>query len=102
MGMNIKPGGGAAWQFDNDGDQVVGKIVSLVEQQQTHPPNTPLAGKPKTFDNGDPMMQYRVTLQTEYRNHEGLDTSAAGIMRDTGQRDVYLRGSQKPYADGSI
>jgi hypothetical protein len=81
-------GGGNAFAFDNVGDSVTGKVLSLEEQQQTDMDS----GKPAFWDNGAPKIMYRVEMQTELRKDE----------TDDGKRSVYLRGSRKPESKSSL
>lgn len=87
-GWKIGGEGGRSFPFDNPGDFVRGKVLDLVEVQQTDPKD----GAPQFWDNGDKKMQYRVTLQTELRDPQNPE--------DDGKRDIYLRGSRKPDEDG--
>lgn len=73
-------GGAKSAKFENVGDAVLGTIVAAKTAQQTD-----LSGVPKTWDNGDPMMQLVITLQTETR--EDGD--------DDGKRNLYVKGSKK-------
>ncbi|MEO6627899.1 MAG: hypothetical protein ABIP03_04955 [Aquihabitans sp.] len=73
-------GGARSAKFETPGDKITGKVVSAEVAQQTDiSDNTP-----KTWDNGDPMMQLIVTLQTDL--DEGDD--------DDGKRRLYLKGSK--------
>jgi hypothetical protein len=85
---NLAGQGGNSFPFDNIGDYVTGYVMDLAEVQQTDPKD----GEPQTWPNGDPKMQYRLSLQTELR-----DPTKPG---DNGMREVYLRGSRKPDTDG--
>lgn len=89
MGFDIG-GGGNAFPFDNIGDTVTGKILTLEEVQQTDMDT----GEPAFWNDNpaQPKMMYRVTLQTEIRD----DPS------DDGKRSVYLRGSRKPESQSSL
>lgn len=71
-------GGAKAFPFDNVGDTVAGRIVSMEKRQQTDMQT----GKPAVWDDGNPKMMLMVTLQTEL--HESDE--------DDGMRSVYLRG----------
>ena len=76
-------GGGGSAKFENVGDTVSGTITATEVKQQTDlKDNTP-----KTWDNGDPVMQLVVTLQTDQRDPENDD--------DEGIRNVYVKGSKK-------
>lgn len=73
-------GGTTSAKFEAIGDKVSGEILSVETKQQTD-----LDGNPKTWDNGDPMWQVVVVLQTDERNDD----------EDDGRRAVYLKGSSK-------
>lgn len=75
-------GGGRSAKFDSVGAVVSGIIIETprLTQQTEYGTN-----KPKVWDNGDPMMQLVVTVQTELR--EETD--------DDGLRNFYLRGGSK-------
>lgn len=75
------------------GAYVQGTVLDMKEVQKSEYVEGGGAGKPEFWDNGDPKMQYRVTLQTELRD----PTNPA----DTGQRDVYLDGRRKANDDGT-
>lgn len=79
--------GSPSAKFDNIGDAVRGEILAVETKQQTD-----LDGKPKFWDDGNPMWQVVVTLQTDERDPE--------IGDDEGKRNVYLKGSNK-YASTS-
>ena len=74
-------GGGASAKFETLGDTITGVIEHLEVNQQTDIKD----GSPKTWDNGDPIMQLVVTLQTSLREDED----------DDGKRKVYVKGSKK-------
>lgn len=74
-------GGGKSATLAAVGDQVVGQITDLRTTQQTDF----LTKVPKTWDNGDPMWQVVVSLQTDQRED----------ANDDGIRNVYLKGSGK-------
>ena len=86
--IDLNAGGSASFSFDTPGDSVTGRVVNLEELQQTDLQT----GQPKTFDNGQPMMMYRVELQTQQRDDAD----------DDGVRSVYLKGSKKPEAQSSL
>lgn len=79
-------GGGKAFPFDNMGDTVRGVITSMTKRQQ----NDLNTGKPKFWDNGDPVMMLVITLETDLREDE----------EDDGMRNVYLRGGKFDIAEG--
>lgn len=72
---------GRSAKFEKHGDQVVGKIISVQFQQQTDY----VSKKPKFYDDGNPMMQRVITLQTDERDDED----------DDGVRKVYSRGQME-------
>lgn len=86
--IDLASGGSASFPFQNIGDSVTGKILNLEELQQTDLQT----GEVKTFTNGQPMMMYRVELQTNLRDGE----------MDDGVRSVYLKGSKKPESQSSL
>lgn len=101
-----------SYQFNIPGDSVTGRIVKIEKQQQTDMDK----GTPKVFPNGQPMMMWAVTLQTELRNGEGLRDFDPREETDDGLRTVYLKwkseeavklairasGAQKPEIDGIL
>lgn len=88
--FNLGGDTGNSFRFETPGDQITGKIIDLVELQQTDLKT----GEPKTFENGQPMMMYRVDLQTELRD--------PADQIDTGARSVYLKGSKKAESQSSL
>lgn len=46
-------------KFTSIGDSYAGRIISMVERQQTD-----LQGRPSTFPSGDPMMVWVITIET--------------------------------------
>ena len=75
-------GGGKSAKFETIGDTVTGTIVATPELRQ----QTDLAsGKPKTWDNGDPVMQLVIKLQTTGRED----------AEDDGVRNLYVSGGFK-------
>ena len=81
--MTLLLGGGTtSAKFENVGDTVSGEILSVETKQQTD-----LDGNLKTWDNGDPMWQVVVVLQTDERDPDNAE--------DDGRRAVYLKGSSK-------
>lgn len=82
--MSLLMGGGTpSAKFENVGDKVSGEILNVETKQQTDPKD----GSLKTWDNGDPMWQIVVTLQTDQRDPE--------IDDDDGRRAIYVKGSMK-------
>ncbi len=75
----LNQSGAPSVKFPTVGDKVKGTIVAAKKSQQTTPD-----GELKTFDNGDPMWQVVITLQTEE-----LDPS---ITDDTGERRLFAKG----------
>lgn len=74
MGSGIPAG-----KFDSHGDVISGTITMAPEVKQQTDMDT---GEPKTWNNGDPMMQLIVTVQT------GLGTGPD----DNGERRIYVKG----------
>lgn len=91
--IDLGGSGGSAFSWGAQGTQpgtrIAGKVLGLAEVQSTdfH------TGKPETWDNGDPKMQYRVTMQTNLRDPAN--------PTDQGVRDVYLDGSRKVRDNGT-
>jgi diaminopimelate epimerase len=75
-----------AFPFDNVGDTVSGVIIEMKKTQQTDMDT----GKPTFWDNGDPKMMLRITLQTDLQTDDD----------DEGVRSVYLRGGNYTAASG--
>ena len=71
-------GGAKAFPFENMGDKVTGEIKEMKKQQQTDM----TTGEPAFWNNGDPKMMLRITLQTDLSEADD----------DEGLRAVYLRG----------
>jgi hypothetical protein len=81
----LMAGGSKSAKFETVGDTIRGEIVQAEVRQQTDP-----EGTPKTWSNGDPVMQLVITLQTEDR--EGDD--------DDGERRIYAKGGNYEAASG--
>lgn len=75
-------GGGKSAKFEAVGDTVTGVICAPPELRQQTDIKT---GVPKTWDNGDPVMQLVVKLQTDQRDD----------AEDDGVRNVYVSGGFK-------
>lgn len=75
-----------AFPFDHVGDTVMGVIIEMKKTQQTDMES----GKPVYWDNGDPKMMLRITLQTDLQDDDD----------DEGVRSVYLRGGNYTAATG--
>lgn len=92
MSYDIGGNSGRYFSFGDRGTQpgawIAGHVVDMKEVQATNYQTK----QPEFWDNGDPKMQYRVTLQTDLR--DPADQS------DTGLRDVYLDGRRRPNDDG--
>lgn len=86
-------GGGQSFSFGPQGAQpgayVQGTILDMKEVQSTSYDKN----EPEFWPNGDPKMQYRVTLQTELRDPANPS--------DDGRRDVYLDGRRRPNENGT-
>ena len=76
-------GGIPSAKFDQVGDVVRGRIKSLEKKQQTEFGT----GTPLTFDNGDPMWQVVVTLETDDRDPDRDD--------DDGLRNLYVKAQMR-------
>lgn len=77
-------GGVPSFKFETVGQVAKGPILELGMQQQ----RDFATGKPKYWDDGNPMMQLRVVIATDERDPE--------ITDDTGERALYIKGeSQK-------
>ena len=70
--------------FQNAGDSVVGIIARQPEVQQQRDFET---GELKVWQDGNPMMQLRVVLQTDQRDPDDPE--------DSGERAVYIRGNMQ-------
>lgn len=79
-------GGAKSAKFDDVGDKVTGVILTAEVAQQTDPET----GTPKTWNDGRPVMQLVITLQTDER--DGDD--------DDGQRRLYAKGGNYEVASG--
>lgn len=75
-------------KFENVGDKISGTITAAEVTQQTSIDD----GTPKTFDNGDPMMQLVVTIVTDLREDDD----------DEGTRKLYLKGSKPTTSLGAV
>jgi len=71
-------------KFDTIGKTVAGRITEQPEVRQQTDFDT---GGPKTWDNGDPMMQLVVTLATDERDPD--------IEDDDGTRRLYVKGNMQ-------
>jgi hypothetical protein len=77
-------GGGASAKFTNLGDNVTGTITVTPQLRQQTEYKTK---KPKFWDDGQPMMQVVVTLQTSLRD--------PSVENDDGTRNVYIKGDMQ-------
>ena len=66
-------------KFPRHGAKCEGEVLSMEKTQQTD-----IDGKPRTFDDGNPMWQIVITLQTTDRD--------ATIEADTGARRLFAKG----------
>lgn len=84
---------GSSFSFGPQGAQpgasITGTILEMAEVQRTNYDTK----KPEFWDNGDPKMQYRVTLQTSLRDPAN--------QYDDGKRDLYLDGRRKANDNGT-
>lgn len=85
--------GGNSFSFGPQGAQpgasITGTVVDMKEVQRIGFDSK----KPEFWDNGDPKMQFRVTLQTTLRDQN--------IPNDDGKRDLYLDGRKRVNDDGT-
>jgi hypothetical protein len=79
----LSGGGAASAKFPTPGTTVKGTIESAVVQQQTDF----ATGSPKTWDDGNPMLQLVVTLATDERDDS--------IDNDDGTRRVFIKGQMR-------
>lgn len=93
MSFDLGGEGGRSFSFGPVGAQpgahVSGTVLDMTEVQATNYETK----APEHWPNGDPKMQYRVTLQTDLR--DPLDPT------DDGKRDLYLDGRRRPNDNGS-
>ena len=86
-------GGNTGFSFGPQGSQpgasITGTVVDMKEVQKTNFDTR----QPEFWDNGDPKMQIRLTLQTQLRDPSNPN--------DNGVRDVYLDGKKKPHDNGA-
>lgn len=75
----LAPSGIPSAKFAAHGDSVEGAVKSAEKKQQTD-----IDGNLKTWDNGDPMWQVVITLQTDERD--------ADIEDDDGRRRLFAKG----------
>lgn len=75
--------GGKTAKFPTVNTTVKGKVVAAKSQQATEYGT----GKPKTYDNGDPVMEVVITLQTDERDPDDAT--------DDGRRTLYASGRMK-------
>jgi hypothetical protein len=73
-----------AIKFDTVGKTAAGRITETPELRQQTDFDT---GAPKTWDNGDPMMQLVVTIATDERDPD--------ITDDDGTRRLYVKGNMQ-------
>lgn len=84
----LMAGGAKSAKFEAAGDAIKGIVEAADVTQQTDL----TTGVPKTWDNGDPMMQLVVTIQTDL--DDGDD--------DDGKRKLYLKGSKADSSLGAV
>lgn len=78
----LMAGGVPACKFPTIGTTAKGTIVASQVTQQTD-----IKGTPKTFDDGNPMQQVVITLQTDLRD--------PAINDDQGLRKLYVKGQMQ-------
>lgn len=84
-------GGVPSASFLRIGDSVTGTITETPTLQQQRDFTT---GEPKVWDDGNPMMQLVVTLQTDQIDHQ--------IEDDDGRRRVYLKNNSKKAVSDAV
>lgn len=77
---DLLEGGGTSFKFQTVGDIAKGAVVSATAVQQ----KDFTTGKPKFWDDGNPMMQLVITLQTDERD--------ADDATDDGTRRIFAKG----------
>jgi hypothetical protein len=91
--FELGSGAGTNFSFGPQGAQpgasITGTVVDMKEVQR----NNFETNKPEFWDNGDPKMQFRVTLQTQLRDPDKPN--------DDGKRELYLDGRKKPNDNGT-
>ncbi|KAB8196229.1 hypothetical protein FH608_005485 [Nonomuraea phyllanthi] len=87
----LMAGGTTSAKFATPGTTVSGTICRQPEVQQQRDFTS---GKPKTWDNGDPMMQLQVVLATDERDQE--------IPDDDGERAIYVKGAMKKAVQDAV
>lgn len=71
--------GGVPWaKFEKHGDSITGTVV----KSETRQSRDFLSGEPKTWDNGDPMIEVVITLATDLRDKE--------VENDDGTRQLVV------------
>lgn len=76
---SLLSGGAPVAKFPEIGTVVRGTVIDATTSQQTD-----IEQRPRYFDNGDPMMQVVVTLQTDERD--------PNISEDDGSRRLFIKG----------
>jgi hypothetical protein len=83
-------GGAPSAKFDTIGRTYKGTILKSEMRQQTD-----ISGTPKNYDDGNPMMQAVITIQTDERD--------SSIEDDDGQRRLFVKGNmQKAVRDAIV
>lgn len=84
---------GISFSFGPQGAQpgasITGTVLDMKEVQR----NNFETNKPEFWDNGDPKMQFRVTMQTQLRDPSNPN--------DDGRRELYLDGRKRPNDNGT-
>lgn len=81
-GLLLGGGGAPSAKWPNVGDVVRGTITSEPEAKQA----TDMQGNPKTWDDGNPIMEVVITIQTDERD--------PSIEDDDGKRRLFLGGNK--------
>lgn len=94
----IMGSGARSAKFANHKDEVWGTIMSAVTKQQTD-----LNGTPKTYPDGNPMMQVVITLLTEQREDDDDDSLRAVYAKGQMLKaigDAVRKAGEKGIRDG--
>lgn len=82
-----------AMSFNYRGDKIVGKVLTEPKavQQTVFDPRNPQSKTPAFWPSGDPKMQVIFQVETQWRNHEGINNPDRA-KPDNGVRTIYLKG----------
>lgn len=82
-----------AMAFNYRGDKIVGKVITEPKavQQTVYDPRNPQSKELAFWPSGDPKMQVVFQVETQWRNHEGINRPDP-TKPDNGVRTIYLKG----------